>query len=249
LLKNKKVEIHSVYTGEEGLECLRTEAYDCVILDLSLPDMSGFEMLNRLVAQNETAVPPIIINTGKELTAEEYKELNHFTDSIVIKGVNSSERLLDEVSLFLHSVQKMLPPDQIQRIRSSHHSDASLKGRKVLLVDDDLRNTFALSKVLKQHGLEVVMADNGQMALDKLDSEEDIELIIMDIMMPIMDGYEAMSRIRSDQRYDKLPIIALTAKAMAGDREKSIEGGANDYMTKPVDTDKLLSLIRVWLFH
>jgi CheY-like chemotaxis protein/CHASE3 domain sensor protein len=248
LLKHKKIEIDRVYTGKEALEQIELKEYDCIILDLKLPDMTGFELLEKLVDYKNSNVPPIIINTGKELTQDEYKELNRFTDSIVIKGVNSPERLLDEVSLFLHSVQKLLPLEQRQNIRMIHDSDDTLKGRKVLLVDDDLRNTFALSKILKQHGLEVVMADNGQMALDQLDSEPGIELVIMDIMMPIMDGYEAMIRIRENPEHQTLPIIALTAKAMTGDREKCIEGGANDYMTKPVDTDSLLSLIRVWLF-
>gem|GEM_PF-287328 len=249
LLKHKKIEIHGAYTAGEGLELLKRYDYDCVILDLTLPDMTGFDMLQRMVDDCGKAVPPIIINTGMELSEAEYKELNRFTDSIVIKGVNSPERLLDEVTLFLHSVQKLLPPEQIDMIRMVHDSDETLKGRKILLVDDDLRNTFALSKVLRQHGLEVVMADNGQLALEKLEKETGIELVIMDIMMPVMDGYEAMRHIRQNPRFDKLPIVALTAKAMAGDREKSIEGGANDYMTKPVDTDKLLSLIRVWLFR
>lgn len=249
LLKHKKVEIHSVYTGKEGLERMRAETFDCVILDLTLPDMTGFEMLQELVKDMENPVPPIIINTGKELSQEEFKELNRFTDSIVIKGVNSSDRLLDEVSLFLHSIHKLLPPEQKEMIRMVRDSDETLKGRKVLLVDDDLRNTFALSKILKKHGLEVIMADNGKLALDKLDSENGIELVIMDIMMPVMDGYEAISRIREIPKFQSLPIIALTAKAMTGDREKCIERGANDYMTKPVDTDKLLSLIRVWLFQ
>jgi CheY-like chemotaxis protein/CHASE3 domain sensor protein len=248
LLKHKKIEIDLVYTGKEALEQILLKEYDCIILDLKLPDMTGFEMLEKLVDYKGSNVPPIIINTGKELTQDEYKELNRFTDSIVIKGVNSPERLLDEVSLFLHSVQKLLTPDQRQRIRMIHDSDDTLKGRKILIVDDDLRNTFALSKILKQHGLEVVMADNGKLALDKLESEAGIELVIMDIMMPIMDGYEAMKRIRENPDHQSLPIIALTAKAMTGDREKCIEGGANDYMTKPVDTDSLLSLIRVWLF-
>jgi CheY-like chemotaxis protein len=247
LLKHKNIEIHSAFTGEEGLEKIAGQTYDCVILDLKLPDMSGFDMLRKLVANKDISTPPIIVNTGKELNQDEYRELNRFTDSIVIKGANSPERLLDEVSLFLHSVQKSLPPEQREMIRMVHESDETLKGRKILLVDDDLRNTFALSKVLRQRGLEVVMADNGKLALEKLDSEQGIELVIMDIMMPVMDGYEAMQRIRAHELHSKLPIIALTAKAMAGDREKCIEGGANDYMTKPVDTDKLLSLIRVWL--
>jgi CheY-like chemotaxis protein/signal transduction histidine kinase/HAMP domain-containing protein len=248
LLKHKQVEIHSVYTGVEALDRLKSQRFDCVILDLKLPDMTGFEMLQQLVAEEgDNPVPPIIINTGKDLSQEEFKELNHFTDSIVIKGANSPDRLLDEVSLFLHSVHKLLPPEQKERIRMVRDSDESLKGRKILLVDDDLRNTFALSKILRKHGLDVIMADNGKMALDKLESETGIELVIMDIMMPIMDGYEAISRIRTLPEFHSLPIIALTAKAMAGDREKCIERGANDYMTKPLDTDKLLSLIRVWL--
>ncbi|MEK8129337.1 response regulator [Paenibacillus filicis] len=249
LLKHKKVEIHSAYTGEEGLALIRENDYDCVILDLKLPDMSGQQLLERLVADPGIATPPMIINTGQELTQDEYKELNRFTDSIVIKGANSPERLLDEVSLFLHSVQKTLPEKQRQMIRMSLDSDETLQGRKVLLVDDDLRNTFALSKVLRQHGLDVVMADNGKLALERLESEPGIELVIMDIMMPVMDGYEAMRHIRSNPSFQHLPIIALTAKAMAGDRERCMEGGANDYMTKPIDADKLLSLIRVWLFE
>ncbi|MDQ0915929.1 response regulator [Paenibacillus sp. V4I5] len=249
LLKHKKVDIHSVSTGKDGLQLMRSQPFDCVILDLTLPDMTGFELLQQLVVDSEGSIPPIIINTGKELTQEEYKELNHFTDSIVIKGANSPDRLLDEVSLFLHSVHKSLPQAHKEMIRMVRDSDESLKGRKILLVDDDLRNTFALSKVLRKHGLDVVMADNGKLALDKLESESGIELVIMDIMMPVMDGYEAIGHIRTMPKFQSLPIIALTAKAMTGDREKCIERGANDYMTKPVDTDKLLSLIRVWLLR
>lgn len=249
LLKHKKVDIHSVSTGKDGLQLMRSQPFDCVILDLTLPDMTGFELLQQLVVDSEGSIPPIIINTGKELTQEEYKELNHFTDSIVIKGANSPDRLLDEVSLFLHSVHKSLPQAHKEMIRMVRDSDESLKGRKILLVDDDLRNTFALSKVLRKHGLDVVMADNGKLALDKLESETGIELVIMDIMMPVMDGYEAIGHIRTMPKFQSLPIIALTAKAMTGDREKCIERGANDYMTKPVDTDKLLSLIRVWLLR
>ncbi|WP_261301322.1 response regulator [Paenibacillus andongensis] len=249
LLKHKKVDIHSVSTGKEALQLMRSQSFDCVILDLTLPDMTGFELLQQLVVDSEGSVPPIIINTGKELTQEEYKELNQFTDSIVIKGANSPDRLLDEVSLFLHSVHKSLPQAQKEMIRMVRDSDETLKGRKILLVDDDLRNTFALSKILRKHGLDVVMADNGKLALDKLESETGIELVIMDIMMPVMDGYEAIGHIRTIPKFQSLPIIALTAKAMTGDREKCIERGANDYMTKPVDTDKLLSLIRVWLLR
>jgi CheY-like chemotaxis protein len=249
MLKHKKIEIHSVNTGMEGLERLRLQDYDCMILDLRLPDITGFELLARLTEFKKAHVPPIIINTGKELTQAEYKELSHYTNSIVIKGANSPERLLIEVSLFLHNVNKSLPFEQRQGIRMLHDADESLKGRKILLVDDDVRNTFALSKVLQHYGMDVIMADNGKLALEMLDQEAGIELVIMDIMMPVMDGYEAMRRIRENPQFNKLPIIALTANAMVGDREKCIEGGANDYMTKPVDTDNLLSLIRVWLFN
>lgn len=249
LLKHKKIDIHSVSTGKEALQLMRSQPFDCVILDLTLPDMTGFELLLQLVVDSEGSIPPIIINTGKELTQEEYKELNQFTDSIVIKGANSPDRLLDEVSLFLHSVHKSLPIAHKEMIRMVRDSDETLKGRKILLVDDDLRNTFALSQILRKHGLDVVMADNGKLALDKLESETGIELVIMDIMMPVMDGYEAIGHIRTMPKFQSLPIIALTAKAMTGDREKCIERGANDYMTKPVDTDKLLSLIRVWLLR
>ena len=247
LLKSKNIKIHSVSTGKDGLEQLKNLEFDCVILDLKLPDMTGFELLSQLVDSKKMNIPPIIVNTGKELTQEEYNELYRFTDSIVIKGVNSPDRLLDEVSLFLHSVQKSLPAEQRQLIRSLHDSDLSLNGRKILIVDDDLRNIFALSKVLQLHGMEVIMADNGKLALEKLDSEIGIELVIMDIMMPFMDGYEAMQKIRENPHFCMLPIIALTAKAMTGDREKCIEAGANDYMTKPINSDNLLSLIRVWL--
>ncbi|MDB5053730.1 MAG: protein DhkJ [Bacilli bacterium] len=249
MLKHKKIGIHCVNTGMEGLERLRLQDYDCMILDLKLPDMTGFELLARLAEFKKTQVPPIIINTGKELTQAEYKELNHFTDSIVIKGDHSPERLLKEVSLFLHNVNRSLPFEQRQGVGMLHDADETLKGRKILLVDDDLRNTFALSKVLQHYEMDVIMADNGKLALEMLDQEAGIELVIMDIMMPVMDGYEAMRRIRENPQFNKLPIIALTANAMVGDREKCIEGGANDYMTKPIDTDNLLSLIRVWLFN
>jgi CheY-like chemotaxis protein len=248
MLRHKKIGIHCVNTGMEGLEKLRLQDYDCMILDLRLPDMTGFELLARLAEFKKAHVPPIIINTGKELTQAEYKELNHFTDSIVIKGAHSPERLLKEVSLFLHNVNISLSFEQRQGFGMLHDNDETLKGRKILLVDDDLRNTFALSKVLQHYEMDVIMADNGKLALEMLDQEAGIELVIMDIMMPVMDGYEAMRRIRENPQFNKLPIIALTANAMVGDREKCIEGGANDYMTKPIDTDNLLSLIRVWLF-
>ncbi|OAB47094.1 response regulator [Paenibacillus antarcticus] len=249
MLKNKKIEIHCVNTGAEGLGRLRLQDYDCMILDLKLPDMTGFELLSRLEESKETHIPPIIINTGKELTEAEYNELHQFTDSIVIKGAYSQEHLLKEVSLFLHNVNISFPFEQRQRDRMLRDADNTLRGKKILLVDDDLRNTFAMSKVLQHYEMDVFMADNGKLALEMLDQVAGIELVIMDIMMPVMDGYEAMRRIRENPQFNKLPIIALTANAMVGDREKCIDGGANDYMTKPIDTDNLLSLIRVWLLN
>ncbi|RKP48076.1 response regulator [Cohnella endophytica] len=247
LMRSKDIEMHDAGSVSEGMDALRERTFDCVILDLGLPDGTGFEWLER--ASEEGRIPPVVIYTGRELSQEEYKDLNRFTDSIVIKGENSPERLLDEVMLFLHSVggkTTKLEGDRTM-IRRVHDTDNTLQGRKILLVDDDLRNTFALSKVLKQQGLDVIMADNGKLAIEKLQADDDIELVLMDMMMPVMDGYEAMREIRSNGKYESLPIIALTAKAMIGDREKCIESGANDYMTKPLDVDRLLSLLRVWL--
>ncbi|WP_198649958.1 response regulator [Zobellella maritima] len=248
LIANKDVEICAVSTGREAYDKLATSAFDCVILDLTLPDISGFELLNQLSQDQQISLPPIVVYTGRELTTEEYKELSEYTSSIVIKGVSSPERLLDETTLFLHSVESSLPLNQRNIIQMLHSPEQLLQGRKILLVDDDLRNTYALSKVLREHGLEVSMADNGELALQKLAEEQDIELVLMDIMMPVMDGYEAMRRIRQQARFKSLPIIALTAKAMPEDKAKSIAAGANDYCTKPVDIDKLISMMRVWLF-
>lgn len=248
LIANRDVDICAVSSGCEAHERLLSERYDCVILDLSLPDISGFELLNRLSQDERIELPPIVVYTGRELTSEEYKELSEYTGSIVIKGVSSPERLLDETTLFLHSVESKLPLEQRNIIQMLHSSERLLQGRKVLLVDDDLRNTYALSKVLREHGLSVSMADNGELALSKLAQEPDIELVLMDIMMPVMDGYEAIRRIRQQERYKKLPIIALTAKAMPEDKAKSIDAGANDYCTKPLDIEKLLSMMRVWMF-
>jgi PAS domain S-box-containing protein len=250
LLKQKQLEIVTVDTGESALEMSRAVAFDCVILDLKLPDMTGFDWLEKFETESgETAAPPVIVYTAKELTEEENRRLNRHTGSIVIKGASSSERLLDEVTLFLHSMESALTGDQHAMIRMQHDPDRVLKGRRVLLVDDDLRNTFALSKLLRKRGMEVVIADNGQMALDKLKEEPSIELVVMDIMMPIMDGYEAIRRIRAQERWRGVPIIALTARAMPEEQQRCIEAGANDYLTKPVDVERLLALLRVWLFR
>ncbi|MBV1786849.1 response regulator [Marinobacterium sp. D7] len=246
LLASRSLEIHTAHSGEQALELLKRQHIDCCILDLSLPDISGFDFLDQVDQDPELSMPPVVVYTGKELSEEEYKRLMGYTDRIVIKDGHSPERLQEEVELFLHSVHQTLPPSLQQGQEVIQAVD--LNGRKVLVVDDDLRNTYALAKVLKEHGLKVSLADNGQLALEKLQAEEDVELILMDIMMPIMDGYEAMKRIR-DQISRSVPIIALTAKAMADDRDKCIEAGASDYMPKPVDINSLLSMMKVWLYH
>lgn len=249
LLKQKNIEIVTAGTGMAALNQIKTSAFDCIILDLKLPDMSGFEWLEAIEKEKgEAGPPPTIIYTAKELTEEENRQLSRYTGSIVIKGVSSSERLLDEVTLFLHSVESTLSNDQKEIIRMQHDPDRALQNRTVMLVDDDMRNTFALSKLLKKHGMNVVIADNGEMALEKLASEKTIELVIMDIMMPIMDGYQAMREIRADKTWRGLPIIALTARAMPEEQERCMEAGANDYLVKPVDIERLLTLLRVWLF-
>ena len=190
-------------------------------------------------------LPPVVINTGTELDEDQFRELRRYTDKIILKGTVSNERLLDEVMLFLHQTAVSLPEKQRQAIQMLHNEESFFKGKTLLLVDDDLRNTFALSTVLEEKGLNVIIAENGQKALDALEKHQNIEVVLMDIMMPIMDGYEAMRRIREQEKYRNLPIIALTAKAMAEDRIKCLEAGANDYMKKPVKTEELLALLKV----
>ena len=249
LLKKKDIEITIAGTGNAALEHLAAAKFDCVILDLKLPDMTGFEWLEQAEkASGNADLPPVIVYTAQELTEEENRKLACYTGSIVIKGAKSSERLLDEVTLFLHSVESTLSADQQEIIRMQHNPDKVLQGRTVLLVDDDLRNTFALSKLLRTHGMNIVIADNGQMALAKLEADKSIDLVIMDIMMPVMDGYQAMREIRAQKAHANLPMIALTARAMPEEQEKCMAAGANDYLTKPVDIERLLTLLRVWLF-
>ncbi|WP_395397012.1 response regulator [Novosphingobium sp. BL-8A] len=250
LLSQKNIEITVAETGADAFGQMQRHAFDCVILDLSLPDMTGFEWLEMAKGLiGGDGRPPIIVHTARDLTEEENRNLANYTESIVIKGASSSERLLDEVALFLHSVEANLSEDQQALIRMHHDPGLTLKNRTVLLVDDDMRNTFALSKVLKKHGLNLVIADNGQMALDKLKENDAIDLVIMDIMMPVMDGYQAMRAIRQNREWAELPIIALTARAMPEEVHHCMEAGANDYMTKPVDIERLLTLLRVWLFR
>jgi CheY-like chemotaxis protein/HAMP domain-containing protein/signal transduction histidine kinase len=247
LIAHDDVEITSVGTGGEALRELQERGYDCVVLDLRLPDMSGFDLLDRLQEVQRLRDVPVVVYTGRELSAEEEEQLRRLAKSIVLKGVRSPERLLDETALFLHRVVADLPHNKQRMLKELHERPEALAGHKVLVVDDDVRNIFALSSVLERHGMHVVIATTGQEAINVLEQTPDVSLALMDIMMPGMDGYETMRRIREVARFRRLPIIALTAKAMKGDREKCLDAGASDYVAKPVDTGQLVSLLRTWL--
>jgi HAMP domain-containing protein/CheY-like chemotaxis protein/signal transduction histidine kinase len=246
LIAHDDVEIEAASTGEEALKTLRAGNWDCVVLDLRLPDMSGFDVLEKL-REDDFADVPVVVFTGKELSPEEDARLHTMARSIVVKGVESPERLLDETALFLHRVVSDLPPEKQRMLERLHGSDEDLLGRTVLLVDDDARNIFALSSLLERRGMRVLTATTGREAIDFVESRPDISLVLMDIMMPEMDGYETMQVIRENPAHRRLPIIALTAKAMKGDREKCLEAGASDYLAKPVNTEQLLSALRMWL--
>jgi CheY-like chemotaxis protein len=209
--------------------------------------MSGFELLERMKTNPRLSHVPVIVYTGKDLSKKQETELRRFAETIIIKDVKSPDRLLDETALFLHRVESNLPTEKRKMLEHLHQHDPALFGRKALIVDDDIRNIFALTSVLEQHGVDVSYAENGKDGLKMLDEVPGIDVVLMDVMMPEMDGYEAMRRIREKKSMRTLPIIALTAKAMKGDREKCIEAGASDYITKPVDTEQLVSLLRVWL--
>jgi CheY-like chemotaxis protein len=245
---DEDVEVTAVGTGEAALEALALERFDCMVLDLKLPDMGGFDLLEKLKEDEQHSSIPVIVYTGKELTRREETKLKKFAESIVVKDASSPERLLDETSLFLHRVERKLPKEKRRMLEQLHSADEVLKQRKILIVDDDVRNVFALTSVLESNGMDVLYAENGKDGIELLRNHPEIDLVLMDIMMPGMDGYETMRVIRSEESFNQLPIISLTAKAMKGDREKSIASGASDYITKPVDTDQLLSLMRVWLY-
>jgi CheY-like chemotaxis protein len=250
LIAHEDVEITDVATAEEALERLESTHFDCMVLDLGLGGATdGFKLLETIKTNPEMQGLPIIIYTGKELTREEETRLKQFAETIIVKDVKSPERLLDETALFLHRVEARLPEQKRRMLEQLHSTDAVFAGKNVLIVDDDVRNIFSLTSVLEEHGMKVSFAENGRDALTKLDSLPDVDLVLMDIMMPEMDGYETTRAIRERQRFRGLPIIALTAKAMKGDREKCIAAGASDYITKPVDTEQLLSLMRVWLYR
>ena len=247
LLGYDDIEVKVVSTGREALDTMNHEPCDCVVLDLRLPDMSGFDVLECLRERPSLSDLPVVVFTGKELSPEEDARLRTLARSVVVKGVESPERLLDETALFLHRVVDELPPEKQSMLERLHHSDEALIGRKVLVVDDDVRNIFALSSVLERRGMTVLTAGTGREAVATLESTPDIAIVLMDIMMPEMDGYETMQVIRQNPAFRRLPIVALTAKAMKGDREKCLEAGASEYLAKPVNTDQLLSALRMWL--
>jgi CheY-like chemotaxis protein/nitrogen-specific signal transduction histidine kinase len=247
LIGTGDVECYEAATGKEAIALFENNHIDCIILDIGLPDMTGFELIHTLSEMKGHNLPPIIVYTGKELTKEENNLLHKYSDSIIIKGIKSEERLLDETALFLHRTISSLPKSKQMMIHNLHDKEAIFHSKKILLVDDDMRNIFALSKILQERGMEVIKSEDGKNALKMVEEHSDIDLVLMDIMMPEMDGYEAMKRIRSQIKFRNLPIIALTAKAMKDDKQKCIDAGANDYITKPIDVERLLSLMRVWL--
>jgi CheY-like chemotaxis protein len=249
LLGHDDIETVAVSTGGAALTAMLEQRFDCVVLDLRLPDMSGFELLDKLHAEPSLAETPVVVFTGKDLSADEQARLRALAKSIVLKDVQSPERLLDETALFLHRVVTELPPAKQAMLERLHGSNEVLRDRKVLVVDDDARNIFALTSLLENHEMDVITATNGRDAITLMEKTPDIDIVLMDIMMPDMDGYETMREVRKMPPFRTLPILALTAKAMKGDREKCLDAGASDYIAKPVNTDQLLSLMRVWLFR
>ncbi len=247
LLGHDDIDVSTVTTGEEALSIIEQQYFDCVVLDLRLPDMTGFDILERLREMQSLSDLPVVVFTGKELSPEEDARLHILARSVVVKGVESPERLLDETALFLHRVVADLPSTKQKMLERLHRSDDALVGKKVLVVDDDVRNIFALSSVLERRGMSVLSAGTGNEAISLLESTPDLAIVLMDIMMPEMDGYETMQVIRQNPSFRRLPIIALTAKAMKGDREKCLEAGASEYLAKPVNTEQLLSALRMWL--
>ena len=247
LLASETVGIVEAGSIAEALEEMRRASFDCVVMDLALPDGSGYELLEKVSTSSEFASPPVIVYTGRQISQEEEQRLRRYSKSIIIKGAKSPERLLDEVTLFLHSVESALPPEQQRMLRAARQRDDVFEGRTILLAEDDVRNIFALSRVIEPLGAMLEIARNGREALEALARHDDIDLVLMDVMMPEMDGLTAMIEIRKRPEHARLPIIALTAKAMQSDREKCLEAGADDYISKPIDVDKLVSLCRVWL--
>jgi CheY-like chemotaxis protein len=252
LLSNGDVQITGVATANEALRELSTATFDCVVLDFNLPDATGHDLLEQMARQEEVSFPPVIVYTGRALSRDEEQQLGRYSRSIIIKDARSPERLLDEVTLFLHQVESKLPPSHQQMLRTARSRDGALEGRRILVVEDDVRNVFALTSLFEPNGAVVEIARNGREALEVLAknrgrASNGIDMVLMDIMMPEMDGLTAMREIRKLPEWKKLPIIALTAKAMRDDQEKCLAAGANDYIAKPLDVERLLSLVRVWM--
>ncbi|MGZ8866784.1 MAG: response regulator, partial [Thermoanaerobaculia bacterium] len=243
------VEITTASSGEEALNILRERRFDCMVLDLGLPDMTGFDFINRLKNDLHVGDVPIVVYTGRDLTRKEEAELKGMAEAIIVKDVSSPDRLLDETALFLHRVEANLPEHKRQMLEQLHESVPVLAGRRALNVDDDMRNIYALTSLLERHKMKVLYAESGKEGIDALQNTQGIDVVLMDVMMPEMDGYEAMRLIRGMDEFKNLPMIALTAKAMKGDREKCMEAGASDYITKPIDAQQLVSLLRVWLYR
>jgi CheY-like chemotaxis protein len=252
LLSAPGVEIVAVENATSALRQLQAVTFDCMVMDLHLPDLSGYDLLKTMAEQETIAFPPVIVYTGRSLTRDEEQRLRRHSRSIIVKDARSPERLLDEVTLFLHQVEASLPPDRQRMLKAARAREAALDGKRVLVVEDDVRNVFALTSLLEPKGVRVEIARNGREAVDLLGRSQAneataVDLVLMDIMMPEMDGFTAMREIRKRPEWQKLPIVALTAKAMRDDQEKCLAAGANDYIAKPLDVEKLLSLIRVWM--
>lgn len=252
LLENEDVHITAVSSAADAFGQLRNMTFDCMVMDLNLPDFSGYELLTKMAEADEVSFPPVIVYTGRTLTGDEEQRLRRFSKSIIIKDARSPERLLDEVTLFLHQVESKLPPERQRMLQVARDRDAALEGRRILVVEDDVRNIFALSSLLEPKGATIEIARNGREAIEALTRSclpgaKPIDLVLMDMMMPEMDGLTAMREIRKQPEWKKLPIIALTAKAMKDDHERCLSAGANDYIAKPLDIEKLMSLVRVWI--
>jgi CheY-like chemotaxis protein len=241
------VQVTAVRTAEEAVAALDGDEFDCMVVDIVLPGDDGIQLLEKVRAKDVARQLPVIVYTGKDLTPEDDEALKKYAQSVILKSaVHSPERLLSETALFLHRVETNLPERSKAVLEASRHSDASVAGRKVLVVDDDVRNIFAMTSVLEASGLEVIYAENGQAGIEALTKDPGIDLVLMDVMMPGMDGYETMRAIRANPVFRGIPIVAITAKALKDDRNKCLEAGASDYLPKPVDTEKLLDLIRLW---
>jgi CheY-like chemotaxis protein len=245
LIKSEQVDVTGVATAEGALETIQARQFDCAVVDLGLPDLPGTELIERIRKTKGGEELPIIIYTGQDLTRAEERRLERIAATVIVKGEGSSERLLNDTALFLHRAISAIPEEK--QIIVDRRADDSVEGRKVLIVDDDRRNIFSLTSALEQHGMSVIFAENGLEGIQKLKANPDVDVMLIDIMMPEMDGYETMREIRRMSRYRDLPLVAVTAKAMKGDREKCLEAGATDYVSKPVDIDQLLAVLRVQL--